>query len=180
MLLRSVESGAWRVMRKIESSLRSRENENFRSPQMSSRNGSIRDLVLTRPYTPNPTPGSSRSSEPRTKLLAPERATALLLFRRTGPRSWTLVEGRPLTFFSLSSRSALIRDLSSCSFCPKTEMPDQVRHDGNGLSSRSALIRDLVPRYPHPAKRYWRRDVLPAKKWSPYFMEVKYIKPQSL
>jgi hypothetical protein len=131
---------------------------------------------------------------------------------RTGPRSWTKYEGRLLAFFSLSSRSALIRDLSSCSFCPKTEMPDQVRHDGNGLSSRSALIRDLsscsfcpktempdqvrhdgnglssrsalirdlVPRYPHPAKRYWRRDVLPAKKWSPYFMEVKYIKPQSL
>ena len=28
VLLRAVESGAWRVMRKIESSLRSRENEN--------------------------------------------------------------------------------------------------------------------------------------------------------
>ena len=38
--------------------------------------------------------------------------------------------------YSGSSRSVLIRDLRSCSYCPKTEMPDQVRHDGNGLSSR--------------------------------------------
>ncbi len=45
VLLRTVESGAWRVMREIESSLRSREDENFRSPPtLSSRSAPIRDL----------------------------------------------------------------------------------------------------------------------------------------
>jgi len=39
---------------------------------------------------------------------------------RTGPCSGTLVEGRLLTFFSMSSRSALIRDLAlSCIALPK-------------------------------------------------------------
>ncbi len=46
VLLRTVESGAWRVMREIESSLRSREDENFRSPPtLSSRSAPIRDLA---------------------------------------------------------------------------------------------------------------------------------------
>ena len=65
----------------------------------------IKIFALFRPLTSPPLtsdlcqePGRE-ASERRTDLLALERRTVLLLFPRTGPRSWTKDEGR---FFRLS------------------------------------------------------------------------------